>query len=190
MTQDEISPAPGWRRTLAGLIDVAIAGGVAWRLRPRVGSAAVSRQNRSAALFGPVAELVREQLGTPGQRLLGVRTVDRRTGRRVELWRTLVLFGARIGGQLLARRLTPAVQTPEQERQRERFIEELKALNERHPAGSAVREAEMSALMERHPGPVGISPWRSIGPSLAFGLLNSALRRRLARTTEVLVRQR
>jgi uncharacterized RDD family membrane protein YckC len=152
MSQEEVTPAPGWRRTLAGLIDVAIAGSVAWRLRPRVGSATVSRQNRSAALFGPVAELVREQLGTPGQRLLGVRTVDRRTGRRVELWRTLVLFGARIGGQLLARRLTPAVQTPEQERQRE--------------------------------------PWRFIGPWLAFGLLNSALRRRLAPTTEVPVRPR
>jgi hypothetical protein len=119
-----------------------------------------------------------------------VRTVDRRTGRRVELWRTLVLFGARVGGQLLARRLSPAVQTPEQERQRELFMEELKALNERHPVGSRERDSEMSALMERQPGQGGTTPWRTIGPWLAFGLVNSALRRRLARTTEVLVRPR
>jgi hypothetical protein len=190
MARAEISPAPGWRRTLAGLVDVAIALGMAWRRRPRVGSAAVSGQNRSAALSRPVAELVREQLGSPGQRLLGVRTVDRRTGRRVELWRTLVLFGAGVGGQLLARRLTPALQTPEQKRQRELFMEELKALNERHPVGSRERDSEMSALMERQPGQGGTTPLRTIGPSLAFGLVNSALRRRLARTTEVLVRPR
>src|SRR5947209_1105985 len=190
MTSTEISAAPRSRRALAGLADVAIVGGVAWLSRRRAGSSTRSGKARWAPLFGPSGEAVREQLGSPGQRLFGVRTVDRRSGRRVELWRTLVLLGTGVGGQLLMRRLTPIGQTPEQERERERFMEELRAVNERHPAGAPERDAELSALMPRHPGPIAVNPSRAMAASLAVGLINNRLRRRLAPTTEVPVRRR
>jgi hypothetical protein len=184
MSSEETSPAPRWRRALAGLADVAIVVGVAW-LRRRRGDARAPGGARLASLSGSAGERIREQLGSPGQRLFGVRTVDRRTGERVALWRTLLLFGARAGGELLVRRL---VQTPERERERERFMEEMRALNERHPPGSPGRDAELSALTERSPGPVIANPAPAMAAALAMALINSRLRR-LAPTTEVDVRR-
>jgi hypothetical protein len=117
--------------------------------------------------------------------LFGVRTVDCRTGQRVTPWRALVLFGVRAGGEVLVRRLARVVQTPE----RERFMEEMRALNERHPPGSPGRDAELSALTERSPGPVVANPVPAMAAGLALALINSRLRRRLAPTTEVDVRR-
>ena len=135
------------------------------------------------------AEALREQLGTPGQRLFGVRTVDRRTGERVELWRTLLLTAVAAGGQQLARRLTPA-QTPAQDPAREDYLSELRAIHQRHPADSPDRQSELRALGARHPGPVNLQLGSLLGPALAAGLLTSRLRRRLAPTTDVLARGR
>src|SRR4051812_15506854 len=128
MGKPDITPAARWRRVLAGIVDVAIVGCPAWIWRRRAASAAGAGRTRWMQLLGELGEPIREQLGSPGQRLLGVRTVDRRTGRRVELWRTLVLLGAGGGGQLLVRRLTPPVQTPEQEREHKRYWAELNAI--------------------------------------------------------------
>ena len=97
MPRSVIDPAPPWRRMLAGGVDAAIVGGAVWFSR-RQSPGAHERASRWAPLFGPTSELVREQIGSPGQRLLGLRTVDRRTGRRLELWRTLVLVGVSVGG--------------------------------------------------------------------------------------------
>jgi hypothetical protein len=185
-----IASAPRWRGMLAGLADLAIAAGVGSLWRRGMGSPAAVRPARWMALVRPAAELLREQLGSPGQRLLGIRTVDRRTGRRVELWRTLVLLGAGAGGQLIVRRLAPPGQTPEQEREREHFLEELKAVHERHAAGSPERDTELEALLERHPGAVTVNMWRSMAPTLAVGLVNWRLRARVAPTSEILVRSR
>jgi hypothetical protein len=190
MSNAEVSPAPRWRSVLAVIGDVAIAAGAAWLWSRRARNNPGAGRTRWAPLFGPSGELVREQFGSPGQHLLGLRTVDRRTGRRVEPWRTLVLLGAGVAGQLLVRRLTPSVQTPEREREHERFMEELRALNERHPAGSPERDVELSALMEHHPAPIVVNPSRAMAASLAMGLVNNRLRRRLAPTTEVLARPR
>jgi hypothetical protein len=190
MGKPDITPAPRWRRVLAGIADAAIVGGPAWLWRRRAASAAGAGRARWLPLLVRLGEPIREQLGSPGQRLLGVRTVDRRTGRRVELWRTLVLLGAGVGGQLLERRLTPPVQTPEREREHKRYWAELDAISERHPAGSPERQAAQRALFADHPGPLVLNPWRSIGPFVAIGLLNNLLRRRLAWTTEVLARPR
>jgi hypothetical protein len=188
MSSEETSPAPRWRRALAGLADIAIVVGVAW-LRRRRGDARGPGDARLASLSGSAGELIREQLGSPGQRLFGVRTVDRRTGERVTPWRTLLLFGARAGGELLVGRLARVGQTPERERERERFMEEMRALNKRHPPGSPGRNAELSALTERSPGPVIANPAPAMAAGLAMALINSRLRRRLAPTTEVAVRR-
>jgi hypothetical protein len=185
MSNVEVSPAPRWRSTLAGVTDAAILGGAAWLWRRRAGDAALGRRSRRASFLGPLAGLVREQLGSPGQRVLGLRTVDRRTGRRHELWRTLVLLGADLGGQLLVRRVTPPVIT----RQREGFMEELRAVQERHPDDASAREAERRRLFERHPGPVKVNLWRTAVPPVVIALLKNRLRRRLA-PTRIVVRPR
>jgi hypothetical protein len=170
---------------LAGLADVAIVGAVPWLWRRRAGGSAGAARTWSASLVGPLGELVREQFGSPGQRLLGLRTVDRRTGEPVELWRTVAVHGVSAAGQLLARRLTP-FQTPEGER----FVEELRATSERNPRGSPERAAELSALMERHQAPIAANLWRRVAMLLALAIVNGLLRRRLAPTTEVPVRRR
>jgi hypothetical protein len=188
MRSAEISPAPRWRRMLAGALDAAIVGGVTWMWRRR-GLSADARQRGWPPLLGASAELIREQLPTPGQRLLGLRTVDRRTGRRPELWRTLALLGVSLGGRLLTRRLVPAPLTPERQRERDGFLEELNAINQRHAEDPAAREAERRALFERSHSRVGPTFARVAGPTLAIGLLNGRLRRRLSPTIQVLARR-
>ena len=59
---------------------------------------------------------MRTQIASPGERLSGVRTVDRRTGRRVALWRTLLLVTVRAAGAELVRRSRPAAGELERER--------------------------------------------------------------------------
>ncbi len=189
MSNVEVSPAPRWRSTLAGVTDAAILGGAAWLWRRRAGDAALGRRSRRASFLGPLAGLVREQLGSPGQRVFGLRTVDRRTGRRPELWRTFVLLGVGVGGELLTRRMSPGAMSPRQERQREDFMEELRAIQERHPDDASAREAERRRLFERHPGPVKVNLWRTAAPPLAMSLLKNRLRRRLAPTL-IVVRPR
>jgi hypothetical protein len=126
---------------------------------------------------------VREQLVSPGQRLAGVRTVDRRTGRRVALWRTLVLVGVRTGGQLAAARLAPPVLTPERERAAEAMRAEVDEVRRKHRDDPAAMQAEMREVHARHrvPGP---NLAAAIGPSLALAAINNRLQRRLAPIVE------
>jgi hypothetical protein len=142
-------PAPRWRRVLAALVDMALTAAIVWMLRARAGAgAAANERMRWLSVLPP--ELIREQLGSPGQRMLQVRTVDRRTGRRVALWRSLVLVGARMGGHLLARR----------------------------------------AAANLGPPPVArVNVWRTLATPVAMAIVTSGLRRRLAPTREILVRE-
>ncbi len=170
-----------WRRGAAGALDTALIGAVAWlRARGPGGAAEATRRLRFLRLIP--AEALREQLRTPGQRLLGVRTVDRRTGERVALWRTLLLTAVAAGGQQLSRRF--AMPDAEQDAQRERFLDEVRELDMRHPPDSPGRAEAMRAMRERH-GSVSGDLLRQLGPALAASLLTSRLRRRLAPTVEV-----
>jgi hypothetical protein len=173
--------APGWRRTGANLVDMAVFGGLFWlarsRGRAREGSAA-------ARLMGIPVEVLREQLRSPGQRLLGTRTVDRRTGTRVALWRTLALVGARAAGAELTRRLEPAPR-PDLEAEREAVRAEISDIMRRHPQASPERQAELQAAHARHSRTMPSLP-RMIVPSLVIGLATTRLRRHLAPTVEVL----
>jgi hypothetical protein len=176
--------APRWRQALSGVADAAIAAGVGWGVR-RAGRVPVGTSARWLRLLGPSSELVREQLGSPGQRLLGLRTVDRRTGRRVEPWRSGVLFAIGVAGQMILVRLRPPADTPEQERERERFGQELRALLERHPQGSPEFAAEREALFERCGS--GLPNHLSAMPAaIALGIAVRRLRRHLAPTIETL----
>jgi hypothetical protein len=185
----EIRPAPAVRRMLAGAIDAAIVAGATrlWRHRQGGGNA---RAARSTGLFEPALQSLRQQLRSPGQRLLGVRTVDRRTGRRLELWRTLVLLGVGVARVTLVRRLAPPKLTPEQERDRRGFLDELNAIQARHPDDEAARESERQQLFARQHNQLPDILRRTAVPALALGLLNKRLRRRLAPTTEVLAEAR
>lgn len=174
---------------LAGALDAALLGGATWLWRKRQWGEG-TRATRSMPLLELASESLRQQLRSPGQLLLGVRTVDRRTGRRVELWRTLVLLGVGVARALFMRRVAPPRLTPEQERDRSGFLDELNAIQERHPDDATARETERQRLFERQHNPVPDMLRRTAVPMLAIGLLNSRLRRRLAPTTDVLAGRR
>jgi hypothetical protein len=188
---DEIRPAPRVRRMLAGALDAALVAGGTWLWRRRqAGGGENPRAARWTAVLEPATQSVREQLRSPGQLLLGLRTVDRRTGRRLELWRTLVLLGVGVARPILMRHLSPLQLTPEQERDRSGFLDELNAIQERHPDDESAREAERQRLFARQHNQLPDILRRTAVPALALGLLNSRLRRRLAPTTEVLAEAR
>ncbi len=177
--------APAWRRTGANLVDMAAFGGLFWLARSR---GLVREGSVGARLAAIPVEVLREQLRSPGQRLLGTRTVDRRTGSRVALWRTLALIGSRAAGAELTRRLEP-VRTPDLEREREAANAEVADIMRRHPQASPEREAELRASHARHSHATPSVP-RMVAPSLVVGVLTTRLRRRLAPTVEVLARGR
>ena len=170
---------------LAGALDAALMGGAAWLWRQRPHSES-ERARRWTPPVELAAEAFRQQLRSPGQLLFGLRTVDRRTGQRLELWRTLVLVGAGVARGVFLARLAPSPLTPEQERDRGAFLEELNAIQARHPDDAVARESERQRLFERHRNPALDMLRRTAAPMLAIGLLNSRLRRRVAPTTEVL----
>jgi hypothetical protein len=167
--------APGWRRVAGGLVDAAIL----WPL---------ARGNRLARLpVAVLAEILREQVGSPGQLLLGIRTLDRRSGERVALWRSVVLGGVAWGGQLLAHRLAPPPPGPEQKRALERYWSELRETGARH-----AEDADASGEARRplvHPPPVTVNIGRVVAPTVAVGLVTNRLRRLLAPTVEALARR-
>ena len=133
--------APAWRRTGANLVDMAVFGGLFWLARSR----GIARAGTPVArLMSVPVEVLREQLRSPGQRLLGTITVDRRTGRRLALWRTALLIATRAGATELTRRLEPA-RTPDLDREREAAGAEISDIMRRHPQATPEREAELQA---------------------------------------------
>lgn len=180
-------PAPRWRETGAGLVDAGVLGGLSWLARRRE---LIRLDGPFARLMGVVPAVLREQLRTPGQLLLGIRTVDRRTGARVVLWRSFAVAGASIAGRLVIRRLAVSGRS-ERERPREDFLAEMHELMRQHPQASPEREAARRELFARHPSTITITSrgiLRAVAPTLLFGLVMRRLRRRLAPTVEVLAR--
>ncbi len=176
----DIAQASRSRRALAGLIDVAIFGALTRRV---LSHGDRERLRLLSSIASP--EALREQLRTPGQRIAGLRTVDRRTGERVALWRSLVLAGASGCGALAMRRVQPSPPTSEQERERERALVEMESLYRRHPIDREAREAERARLATQARSPVDFDVKRVLATTLAVALLRAALRRRLAPTIEV-----
>jgi hypothetical protein len=183
MSDPEIVAAPRWRSALAGGVDMTLAGGLALvvRLRARDPAAALGK------LRWLPSDLIREQVPSPGQLLMGLRTVDRRNDRRVALWRSLMLVGVNQAGQLVVRRL--ARENEQRESQRAAFAAEVGELAAGHAAHDAATAAERQALLDRYRDlPNGLA--RSLAPKLVLGVVNRRLRRRLAPTRQVLVRGR
>jgi hypothetical protein len=171
--------APRWRGTLAVLADTALAGAAVWGLQGRRANVRTGMR-----LLGPSSEIVRQQLGSPGQRLLGVRTVDARTGARVALWRSLAGLGAGVGVQLLLTRLQPASPTDEQREQALHFHTAIGESYRMHSADPAAGEAERKRLRADAPAGASIDVPRQVLLPGAVALLAGLLRRRLVSTAE------
>jgi hypothetical protein len=181
-----ITAAPRWRRLLAGLADGAILAGATWAARRGPPWAARGRPGKALQLLNPAAELVSQQLGSPGQFLLGLRTVDRRTGERVLVWRSLLAFGLGAGVQMLGRRVFP-VETPEHRRERERVTAETELISERHRQDVEARQAELIALFKSSQAP-NVLPAMAI--MMPAGVVSGWLQRRIAPTVQILSERR
>src|SRR6185312_945436 len=118
-------------------------------------------------------------------RLLGIRTVDARTGARTPAWRSLAAVGLSAGGQLLAARLQPPAESEERRLERRRFHEAMGDTYRRHSTEPAAGEAERARLLADAPPGISVNMWRSVAPQVAVGVVASRLRRRLVSTTEI-----
>jgi hypothetical protein len=123
----EPKPAPRIRQTLAGLIDagvMAVPAVIQWRRawRHRDTERPAARPPGWMGMLGPVVAVLGEQVGTPGGWIMSVRTVDRRTGGRIALWRTLTVALVGVATRLLSRRLTPRPTLPSQAEHRQQLL--------------------------------------------------------------------
>jgi hypothetical protein len=181
-----ITTAPRWRRLLAGLVDGAILDGARWAARRGSPRAARGRPSKVLQLLDPAAELASQQLGSPGQLLLGLRTVDRRTGERVLVQRSLLAFWLGAGAQLLFRRVIP-LETPEHRRERKRVMAEAKLITERHREDVEARQAELIALFKSSQAPNVLPAMAIVMPA---GVVSGWLRHRIAPTVQILSERR
>jgi hypothetical protein len=176
--------APGWRRTLARLVDMATVAGVMYARRRMTGrrlidagpSVAPSAARKALGeLLWPTALL--ERVGTPGERLLGVRTVDRRSGRPVALGRAVALTATAAAITALRTRLAPPPVTDEDRRLQQELMREVDELKRRHGDDPDAFNAAMAKLWEKRKG----ATRNTVGPFLAINLGLSLLVRRLQR---------
>jgi hypothetical protein len=185
----EPKPAPRIRQTLAGLIDtgvMALPAVIQWRRarRDRDVERPGARQPGWMGMLGPVARVLGEQVGTPGGWIVGVRTVDRRTGGRIALWRTLTVALVGVATRLLNRRLAPRPSLPsDEERQRRR--REVEAIEQRYADDDDARNAELARHYAENRVEVTVSFWPSVLAAVASALVNRTVRRRLAPTLVV-----
>jgi hypothetical protein len=185
----EPAPAPRIRQTLAGLIDAGVMALPAviqwrrmWRARETEGPAA--RPPGWMGMLAPVAAVLGEQVGTPGGWIMGVRTVDRRTGRRLELWRTLTVALVQLATRQLSRRLTPRPSFPSDAERRQRW-DEIQAIKERYADDKEARNTELMRHHSEHSVNVTANFWPPLVAGLASALVNRTVRRRLAPTLVV-----
>jgi hypothetical protein len=159
--------------------------GVSWWWRNR----GVSSTRRSETAGGTqrlplrssVKAVVYEQLGSPGAWVAGVRTVDRRTGRRVALWRTVLIASARLGTQAAAKRLAKP-SPPISEAEHAERARALQAIRERFPDDEDARNAALTDHYREHQVTVKANLGTPLAISIGSSLLNSRLRRHLAPT--------
>ncbi len=191
------TPAPRGREALASLIDMVTIGLPYALFARRAAGGAEGRALRGAAggrweLWGRVFNWVRpaldEQVGSPGAWIVGLRTVDSRTGRRVALWRTLVLTLARAATGELQRRAV-GVRSSVAEAEHAKFARELRAIREAHADDPDARNDAIKRLYSERGGvDVRFNPLRVLGGVAGGVLANRWLRRRLAPTVVVATR--
>jgi hypothetical protein len=188
-TDKRPEPAPRIRQALAGLIDTAVMAlpsAIYWRRawRARETQRPSTRTPGWRGMLAPVAAVLGEQVGTPGAWILGVRTVDRRTGRRLALWRTLTVALVQVATRLLSQRLTPRPVVPSEDEHRRR-LREVETIKERYAEDEDARNAELMRHYAEHRVNVTVSFWPPLIAGLGSTLVNRTVRRRLAPTLVV-----
>jgi hypothetical protein len=175
---------------LAGIIDMAVIG-VLYALYARsaqrsadgraLGRLAGGRWNRVINCARPLLD---EQIGSPGAWIVGVRTVDSRTGRRVALWRTLVVVLARAAVGALQRRAI-GKRPPISEVERAELARERRAIRDTYRDDPDARNDAMMRLYEKRKVEFKPTGWRILAGVVGAVLVNQGLRRRLAPTVVV-----
>ncbi len=189
-------PAPRGREGLASLIDM-VTIGLPYALFARraargadgraLGRAAGGRWGR---VFNWARPALDEQVGSPGAWIVGLRTVDSRTGRRVALWRTLALTLARAAIGELQRRAV-GVRSPAVEAEHATLARELQAIKDAHPDDPGARADAIKRLYSERGGiDVRFNPLRVLGGVTAATFANRWLRRRLAPTVVIVTARR
>jgi hypothetical protein len=188
----ELTPAPRGARLLAAMIDAATIGVPSFLYMRRAQRSADGRAQLGKLggqwnrVIGPVRASLDQQVGSPGGWVVGLRTIDSRTGRRVALWRTLVLALARIAMGMLQRR-TFGVNTPTSQAEHASFARELEAIKHAHPDDPEARNDAMMRLYRERERRVDVNlfGWRMLAGIVGSVLVNQWLRRRLAPTVVV-----
>jgi hypothetical protein len=187
----------------AGLLTAATAvyALVAWLRVPaperrRLGLAALRMpgQGNKTLLLGSARDALRaagEQYGSPGQRIVGLRTVDARTGRPVALRRRLLLIVIARASELLRNRVMNANNAAAQAHQRE-LTERLKLLRAEHGEGTPELQEAIGQQFEQRRADGAVQPavnnlWL-LPVGIAIGVLNRRLERALAPTIVVVKR--
>jgi hypothetical protein len=188
-TTSKPTPAPRIRQALAALIDAtvmalptAIYAGRAWSARGTGRRAA--RPPDWTRMLAPMAAVLGEQVGTPGGWIMGVRTVDGRTGRRLALWRTLTVALVQVATRLLSRWLRPRPVRPSADERRRQAVE-AEAIKERYADDEQARNTELMRHYAEHRVNTTVSFWPQIVAGLGATLVNRTVRRRLAPTLVV-----
>jgi hypothetical protein len=184
----ELVPATRVQKALGGAVDTALAvalAAVSWWWRSRgagtAGRSQMAGRMRLLALLAPVRAIVDEQLGSPGGWVAGVRTVDERTGRRVALWRTVLIVSARVGMRAAAQRLAKP-SPPISEAEQEQRARELQAIRERFAEDEDARNAALMDHYRKHQKPVHANFAGPLAITLGSAVVNNRLRRHLAPT--------
>ena len=188
-------------RAKAGAIDstlqALVAGGVGlvtWaHVRAAGGDSAalLARSRRRADMLrlgGEATRLLAERYRSPGQRIVGLRTVDARSGEPVALGLTVALAASRVAAGQLSKRLTRTGSGAEPSPQGREFALEVNALRAECGEDEERFQRELAALhRERRADPV-TSTLTALRPVIIGGVLSIAhgrLRRALAPTVIV-----
>jgi hypothetical protein len=184
----DLVPAPRSRRMLARAIDSIVLGGppLAYRRsrRPGRGASQDDPVERAMNALGPLTSMVTEHLGSPGGWLMGLRTVDERTGRRLAWWRLVVVVSAQAGASALGQHLMRTGRAALASERRE-LDRDLQAIRDAHPDDPEAMQAQMRTYYAEHR--VQVDAWRWLPPLLVGPVVNRLLRR-LAPTRVVLAR--
>jgi hypothetical protein len=186
---EPLQPAPRARKALAGLIDTAVLAlpAALYLLRALRASGAerpAARPPGWTRVLTPAVAVLGEQVGTPGGWIMGVRTVDRRTGRRLALWRTLTVAFAQVATRVLIRRLTPRPVVPSDDERGQR-LREVQAIKDRYADDEGALSAELMRHYAEHQSNVTVKVWPPLLAGVGSTLVIRSLRRRLAPTLVV-----
>jgi hypothetical protein len=172
--------APRGRRSLAGTVDGAFVAGAAWLTLRRRGRGEGAVQGRMPRATRAASEALAQQLVTPGQLLAGVRTVDRRTGARLALWRSLASVAVAGAADVAARTLVGAETSVAPDADDVADIARIRAQHAGDP------DAPGAALAESHRAhEARIDTRRAIAVPVALAVVERRLRRRIAPTVVV-----